>query len=349
MVKTLINSQLEKINCMFKTISFLLILLLTTNCKSAKNEIIKLEGNAQGTTYHITYLAPNGTIYQKEIDSLLDAIDNSMSTWVPNSIISRINKNDQNVVVDDYFRTVFNKSEEVAKITNGSFDITVGPLVNAWGFGPTNKNSLSKIQVDSLLQLVNYKNVSLNNNQVRKENPNIKIDFNAIAQGYSVDVLAHFLETKGIKNYLVEVGGELKAKGKKDTEEWKVGIEQPSEEELEERQLEAIINLNNRALATSGNYRKFYVEGNQKLSHIIDPKTGYPAKHNLLSTTVLASDGITADAYATAFMVMGLQKSIAFLEKNKNLKLEVYFIYDEKGQWKTYTSESLKKQIKELN
>ena len=205
------------------------------------------------------------------------------------------------------------------------------------------------MQVDSLLQLVNYKKVSLKNNQIIKENPNIKIDFNAIAQGYSVDVLADFLETKGIQNYLVEVGGELKAKGKKESEEWKVGIDQPSEEDSSERKLEAIINLNNKALATSGNYRKFYVEGNQKLSHIIDPKTGYPAKHNLLSTTVIAADGITADAYATAFMVMGLQKSIAFLEKNKNLKLEVYFIYDENGKWKTYTSESLKKQIKELH
>jgi thiamine biosynthesis lipoprotein len=335
---------------MSKTICFLLtILLQTTSCKSVKNEIIKLEGNTQGTTYHITYLAPNGTIYQKEIDSLLDVIDNSMSTWVPNSIISRINKNEENVVVDDYFRTVFTKAREVSETTDGSFDITVGPLVNARGFGPTNKSDIGKIKVDSLLQLVDYKKVSLRNNQIIKENPNIKIDFNAIAQGYSVDVLSQFLETKGIKNYLVEVGGELKAKGKKESEEWKVGIDQPSEEDSSERKLEAIINLNNKALATSGNYRKFYVEGNQKLSHIIDPKTGYPAKHNLLSTTVIATDGITADAYATAFMVMGLQKSIAFVEKNKNLKLEVYFIYDEKGQWKTYASESLKKQIKELH
>lgn len=323
--------------------------LLLTSCSSVKNETIKLEGNSQGTTYHITYLSQDGIQYKKQIDSLLADIDLSMSTWVPNSIISRINKNEENVVVDDYFRTVFNKSLEVSEKTNGNFDITVGPLINAWGFGPTKKNTLSKSQVDSILQLVNYKNVTLKNNQVIKANPEIKIDFNAIAQGYSVDVLAAFLETKGIKNYLVELGGEIKAKGKKENDEWKVGIDQPTEEGAEERQLEAIINLNNRALATSGNYRKFYIEGNQKMSHIIDPKTGYPAKHNLLSTTVIASDGITADAYATAFMVMGLQKSIAFLEKNKSLKLEVYFIYDENGKWKTYTSESLKKEIKELN
>ncbi|WP_366183531.1 FAD:protein FMN transferase [Flavobacterium ovatum] len=331
---------------MTKTLFLLLgTLLMLTSCSSDKNETIKLEGNSQGTTYHITYLSQDGIQYKKQIDSLLTDIDNSMSTWFPNSIISRINNNEENVVVDDYFKTVFNKAVEVSQKTEGNFDITVGPLVNAMGFGPTNKNALSKTQVDSLLQLVNYKNVFLKNNQIIKANPEIKIDFNAIAQGYSVDVLAGFLETKGINNYLVELGGEIKAKGKKENEEWKVGIDQPTEE----RQLEAIINLNNRALATSGNYRKFYIEGNQKLSHIVDPKTGYPAKHNLLSTTVIADDGITADAYATAFMVMGLNKSIDFLEKNKSLKLEVYFIYDENGQWKTHTSESLKEQIKELN
>lgn len=334
-----------------KHILFLLLStsLLLTSCASDKKELIKLEGNSQGTTYHITYVSDNGIVYKKEIDSLLADIDASMSTWIPSSIISRINNNEENVVVDEYFRTVFNKSVEVAKKTAGSFDITVGPLVNAWGFGPTKKNSLDKTHVDSLLQLVNYKKVTLKNNQIIKENPAIKIDFNAIAQGYSVDVLADFLESKGIDNYVVELGGEIKAKGKKENEEWKVGIDQPSEEKSTERKLEAIINLSNKALATSGNYRKFYIEGNQKLSHIIDPKTGYPAKHNLLSTTVIAVDGITADAYATAFMVMGLKNSIAFLEKNKSLKLEVYFIYDENGKWKTYTSESLKNRIKELH
>ncbi|WP_418263024.1 FAD:protein FMN transferase [Flavobacterium faecale] len=334
---------------MIKTFFILLFtLFLLTRCSSQKVEIIKLEGKAQGTTYHITYLSDNGIIYKKEIDSLLNVIDASMSTWIPTSIISRINNNEQNVVIDNYFETVYTKSIEVSEKTTGDFDITVGPLVNAWGFGPTNKNSLSKIQVDSLLQLVNYKKVSLKNNQVSKENPNIKIDFNAIAQGYSVDVLARFLETKGINNYLVELGGEIISKGKKGDIDWKVGIEQPNEEQAIERKLEAIINLKNRALATSGNYRKFYIEGDQKFSHIINPKTGYPAKHNLLSTTVIADDGITADAYATAFMVMGLQKSIDFLEKNKKMNLEVHFIYDENGKWKTYTSKSLENRIKKI-
>jgi thiamine biosynthesis lipoprotein len=342
---------LEVKNNFMKKILFPLFstLIMLTSCSSDKKEIVKLEGNSQGTTYHITYLSDNGIIYKKEIDSLLADIDASMSTWIPNSIISRINNNEENVIVDDYFKVVFNKSAEVSKKTDGNFDITVGPLVNSWGFGPTTKNTLDKTKVDSLLQLVNYKMVILKGNKIIKEKPAIKIDFNAIAQGYSVDVIADFLQSRGINNYLVELGGEIKAKGKKENEEWKVGIDQPSEKKGEERKLEAIINLNNRALATSGNYRKFYIEGNQKLSHIIDPKTGYPAKHNLLSTTVIADDGITADAYATAFMVMGLKKSIAFVEKNKNLKLEVYFIYDENGQWKTYKSESLKQRIKELD
>ncbi len=334
------------INTIFPILAYLIFI---TSCDYNKKEIIKIDGNAQGTTYHITYLTNDGINYKKEIDSLLVKIDLSMSTWLPNSIVSRINNNDRNVILDDYFITVFKKSVEVSQKTDGLFDITVGPLINAMGFGATTKKNLNQTKIDSLLQLVNYKMVTLKHNKIIKSKPQIKIDFNAIAQGYSVDVLADFLENKGIKDYLVEVGGELKTKGKKNNEEWKVGIDQPNEKQSSARKLEAIIKLNNRALATSGNYRKFYIEGNQKFSHIINPKTGYPAKQNLLSATVIANDGITADAYATAFMVMGLNKSIAFLEKNKALNLEVYFIYDDKGKWKTYASESLKKQLTELH
>ncbi len=175
------------------------------------------------------------------------------------------------------------------------------------------------------------------------------LDFNALAQGYTVDVLASFLESKGIINYLVELGGEVKAKGKKDPDEyWKVGIDQPNETATDGRPLKAIIKLKDRALATSGNYRKFYVENGKKYAHIINPFTGYPAKHNLLSATVLADDCMTADAYATAFMVMGLEKAKQFLSEHKELNLEVFFIYDENGIWKTYTSETLKEWIEEI-
>jgi len=325
------------------------VLLFFTACNNKKN-VIKIEGNAQGTTYHITYITEGDINYQTAIDSLLKNIDYSMSTWLPNSLISRINNNDKTVLADQYFIDVFNKSLEVSQKTDGLFDVTVGPIVNSWGFGFSKKETINKNSIDSLLHFVGYKMVRLEGHKIIKEKPQIQLDFNAIAQGYSVDVLANYLESKGINNYLVELGGELKAKGKKDADEnWKVGIDKPNEKELPERKLQAIINLNNKALATSGNYRKFYVEGGQKFAHIINPKTGYPAKQNLLSTTVIADDCITADAYATAFMVMGLEQSKAFLEKNKELKLEVYFIYDDRGIWKTYTSKNLKKWIQELH
>jgi len=342
---------LEDKKIVMKKILFPLIcvLLFFTACNNKKN-VIKIEGNAQGTTYHITYIIEGDINYQTAIDSLLKNIDYSMSTWLPNSLISRINNNDKTVLADQYFIDVFNKSLEVSQKTDGLFDVTVGPIVNSWGFGFSKKETINNNSIDSLLHFVGYKMVRLEGHKIIKEKPQIQLDFNAIAQGYSVDVLANYLESKGIKNYLVELGGELKAKGKKDADEnWKVGIDKPNEKELPEIKLQAIINLNNKALATSGNYRKFYVEGGQKFAHIINPKTGYPAKQNLLSTTVIADDCITADAYATAFMVMGLEQSKAFLEKNKELKLEVYFIYDDRGIWKTYTSKNLKKWIQELH
>lgn len=342
---------LEDKKIVMKKILFPLIcvLLFFTACNNKKN-LIKIEGNAQGTTYHITYITEGDINYQTAIDSLLKNIDYSMSTWLPNSLISRINNNDKTVLADQYFIDVFNKSLEVSQKTDGLFDVTVGPIVNSWGFGFSKKETINNNSIDSLLHFVGYKMVRLEGHKIIKEKPQIQLDFNAIAQGYSVDVLANYLESKGINNYLVELGGELKAKGKKDADEnWKVGIDKPNEKELPERKLQAIINLNNKALATSGNYRKFYVEGGQKFAHIINPKTGYPAKQNLLSTTVIADDCITADAYATAFMVMGLEQSKAFLEKNKELKLEVYFIYDDRGIWKTYTSKNLKKWIQELH
>lgn len=327
----------------------LLFILFFTACKSDKNYLFKIEGKAQGTTYHISWLSSDNINYKKAIDSLLLEIDSSMSTWLPASLISRINNNDSNVSADRYFIDVFKKAMEVSEKTNGLFDVTVGPLVNAWGFGFAKKANVDSSMIDSLLQYVGYKMLKLEGNKIIKEKPQIMLDFNAIAQGYTVDVLAGYLENKGIKNYLVELGGEVKAKGKKNKEEWKVGIDKPEETTGEERKLKAVISLNNKAMATSGNYRKFYEEGGQKFSHIIDPGNGYPARQNLLSATVIADDGITADAYATSFMIMGLERAKFFLEDNKDLKLEVYFIYDEKGSMKTFASESLINLIKELN
>jgi thiamine biosynthesis lipoprotein len=323
--------------------------LLLINCNQKSNNTIKISGKAQGTTYQITCLSGNNTIYKEDIDSIFKRIDLSLSTYAPASIISGINKNDTGVIVDDYFINVFNKSIEVSEKTKGLFDVTVAPVINAWGFGFTKKAAVDSAMIDSLLDYIGYKMVRLEGNKLIKEKPQVMLDFNAIAQGYTVDVLASYLESKGIINYLVELGGEVKAKGKKNNDEyWIVGIDQPNEIPTDGRLLKAIIQLKDRALATSGNYRKFYIEDGKKYAHIIDPYTGYPAKTNLLSATVLAPDCMEADAYATAFMVMGLERSKQFLSEHKELNLDVYFIYDENGIWKTYISETLKEWIEEI-
>lgn len=326
-----------------KTFFFIIIGTVFFHCNNPEYSLIKLAGEAQGTTWHITYLSKAQVNYKNEIDSILKDIDQSLSTYVPSSIISRINKNDSNVTVDKYFKDVFTKAVEVSEKTGGLFDVTVAPIINAWGFGFTRKALVNKHMIDSLLGDVGYKMVRLQMNKVIKTKPGVMLDFNAIAQGYSIDVLASFLDARGVKDYIVELGGEVKAKGKKSRNEfWKIGVDQPNEVATDDRPLEAVIQLQNKALATSGNYRKFYVENGEKHSHIINPVTGYPEKHTLLSATVIAEDCMTADAYATAFMVMGVDQSKQFLQKNAGLGLEVFFIFNEKETLKTYTSETLK-------
>ena len=325
------------------------VFLLFISCSREINKVIKIAGNAQGTTYHITYVQGNKLIYKEAIDSIFRKIDSSLSTYIPVSIISRINKNDTGVLLDDHFVEVFNKAMAVSKKTNGLFDVTVAPIVNAWGFGFTKKAQVDSTVIDSLLGFIGYDLVRLEGRKLVKEKPQIMLDFNAIAPGYTVDLLATYLESNGLTNYLVELGGEVRARGKKNNNSnWTVGIDQPNEMPTDGRPLKAIIKLNDKALATSGNYRKFYVEDGKKRAHIIDPHTGYPAKHSLLSATVLAGDCTTADAYATVFMVMGLEKAKQFLSENKELQLEVFFIYDDKGVWKTYTSGTLKEWIEEI-
>jgi thiamine biosynthesis lipoprotein len=323
--------------------------LLLINCNSKSNSTITINGNAQGTTYQIIYISESNVRLEKGIDSIFKRIDSSLSTYVSSSIISRVNKNDTTVIIDEHFIEVFNKALEVSKNTHGAFDPTVAPLINAWGFGFTKKSKVDSSMVDSLLDFIGYQKIRLYGKKVIKDKPEIMLDFNAIAQGYTVDVLATYLKNMRITNYLVELGGEVKAKGKKQNDHfWTIGIDQPNEHATEGRPLKAVVTLKDKALATSGNYRKFYIEGGKKFSHIIDPFTGYPAKHNLLSATVVANDCMTADAYATSFMVIGMEKAKQFLLEHEELQLEVFFIYDEDGIWKTYTSKKLEEWIKEL-
>jgi len=308
---------------------------------------VKFNGEAQGTYYAITYFDDQNRNFQADIDSLFRRFDSSASVYKPNSIISRVNNNETSVVTDRIFNTIFNKSVEISRNTSGAFDITVGPLVNAWGFGFTSRIKVDQHVIDSLLPLVNYKAVHLKGNQVIKDNPAIKLDFNAIAQGFSSDEIGSFLHSKGIENYLIDVGGEVLGRGKKaDGSAWKVGVEKPSATADASSTLKAIVKLQDKALSTSGNYRRYFEENGVRYSHTIDPKTGSPVKHSLLSVSVLARDCITADAYATAFMVMGLEQAKDFLQKHT--ELQAYFIFSgPDGNLLTYSTSGFKDIIEE--
>jgi len=311
------------------------------------NELVELSGEAQGTTFSIRYADAAQRDFSKPLDSLFTAVNQSMSTWDTTSVISRINRDEPNVVIDPMFEAVLRKSLEVAEDTGGAFDVSVGPLVRAWGFGfKKGETTMRPHKVDSLRTLIGYKDLILSENKTIRKRSNMQIDFNAIAQGYTVDLVGRFLENKGIQNYMVELGGEVLTKGKKpDGTLWRIGIDKPTENEVEGRPLQAIVNLSNKALSTSGSYRKFYIRDGVKYSHTIDPQTGYPVKHNLLSVSVIADDCATSDAYATAFMVMGVEKTLAFIQGKP---LDVYLIYgDEKGKLQVKMSDGFKKYLVE--
>jgi thiamine biosynthesis lipoprotein len=324
------------------------IYLVTHETGRRSGPYIKLAGTAQGTSYHITYESVTGENYKHAIDSLLADFDQSLSIYQPNSIISRFNRNDPDARADEKFKTVFRKSEEVNRKTDGAFDITVAPIVNALGFGNSDTLKVDSTVIDSLRAYVGMGRVKLQNDQLIKDDPNVKLDVNAIAQGFSVDLVAEFLQKNKIKNYLVEIGGEVRTRGKNEKGmTWRIGIDRPFEGNmLPGENLQAIVRLSNRSLATSGNYRRYYERDGVKYVHTINPKTGYPVVSNLLSATVVADDCITADAYATAFMVFGVERSKAFLSENSFL--DALLIYsDEKGSFHVYSSPGLKKFIDE--
>jgi FAD:protein FMN transferase len=326
-----------------------IIALLLPSCKFRSSVYSNFNGFIQGSTYSIVFenkknIDP-GQLREK-VEKLLHDFDKSLSLYNDSSIISRINRN-EDVLVDSYFAEAFNKSVKISELTDGAFDITVGPLVRAWGFGPGGHKSISAVNHDSLMKLVGMEKVSLVNGRVLKTDKNISLDLNAIAQGFSVDVVCRFFDSLGIKNYLVEIGGEVRAKGKKAGNMWRIGIDKPVDSNMTPGQtLEAIIKISDQALSTSGNYRKFYVENGIKYSHEIDPKTGLPAKNNVLSASVIADDCAMADGMATAFMVMGKNKTIDFLADHP--EFEVFLVYsDENGNFKTWATEKLKKDITE--
>jgi len=326
----------------------ILSFVLTACTNQQKDILVKFTGETQGTYYAVTYFEKEGRNFQVDIDSLLHAFDLSVSMWVPQSVISRINRNEPNIDADEHFLANYYLSKQVFEKTDGAFDPTVAPLVNAWGFGFTDRIHVDEKVVDSLLPLIGFENVEIDGHKVIKKDVRIQFDFNAVAQGYSVDLVGKFLESKGVEAYLVDIGGEVFAKGHKpDGSLWKVGIEKPKDNASYGEGLQAIVELEDKALATSGNYRKFYEENGVRYSHTIDPKTGYPVKHSLLSVSVLACDCGTADAFATAFMVQGVEKSKITLQNNPGL--EAYFIFsDENGGLKTYITTGFSSIITEV-
>jgi len=328
-----------------KHIIIALILPLVLFSCSQENKPLKLQkqqGNALGTTYSILYFSPlKLSKVEKSLDSIFRVVNTSMSTYIPTSDISKINKGDSTVVVDKMFEEVFELSKSIHKTTEGYFDPTVGKLVNAWGFGPKSlKLKMTSNIVDSLKQYVGFSKVNLTSkNTIKKQNSNIEIDFNAIAKGYCIDRIAAFLDAKKVKNYLIELGGELVSKGKHIDKKssWIVGIDDPNQKEI--RTLISTLSLNNKAMATSGNYRKFRVDSitGKKYVHTINPLTGYTKPSNILSVSVLANNCATADAFATAFMAMPLKKTKRITQSRQDIEVYVLFL-DSSNNVRTYIS-----------
>lgn len=301
------------------------------------------EGFIFGTIYHVTYQSDENL--QKEIEEELKKVDQSLSPFNKTSIISQVNRNEK-VKVNDMFQEVFSLAEKISTETGGAFDITVAPMVNEWGFGFKKGVEPTKAVLDSIRALVGYQKVSLKDNHVVKQDPRIMLDCSAIAKGYGTDVVARFLKRKGITNFMVEIGGEVVTHGVSDKNvAWRIGVNKPTDDSLNTNQeLQAVLEVSDQAMATSGNYRNFYYKNGKKYAHTIDPTTGYPVQHNILSATVLAKDCATADAYATSFMVLGMDGAKKILAKHPELM--AYLIYsDRHGKNQIWFSPSMKKKI----
>ena len=330
-------------------IPFLLFLVIGTVIIIKQQKNINYqhdEGFIFGTIYHITY--HSDTNLKKEIEAELKKVDQSLSPFNKTSVISKVNRN-ENPVIDPMFKEVFLLAENISNETHGAFDITVAPLVNEWGFGFKKGVEPTRQVIDSLKYIVGYQKVKLTpKNYVQKQDPRIMLDCSAIAKGYGCDVVARLLRKNGINDYMIEIGGEIVTYGNSEKRvPWRIGVNKPTDDSLNTSQeLQTILNVTDIAMATSGNYRNFYYKNGKKYAHTIDPKTGYPVQHNILSATVLAKNCATADAYATSFMVMGLEKAKEIL--NRHSELMAYLIYtNDDGKTEVWYSPSLKGKILE--
>lgn len=311
-------------------IPFLLMLIIGTVVILQKQPPFRTnEGLVFGTIYKITYQHQEDL--HNDIKAALMEVDNALSPYNKNSIISRINHN-QDTLLNEHFTHVFELAQKISTETEGAFDITVAPLVNAWGFGFKHSIDIAPNIIDSIGQFVGYQKIRLSNGKITKDDPRTMLDCSAIAKGYGVDVVARTLDKKGVQHYMVDIGGEVVVKGKNSRmKTWRIGINKPVEDSLSiNQELQTILEVSGVGMATSGNYRKFYYKDGKRYAHTIDPRIGHPVQHSILSATVIAKDCTTADAYATAFMVMGLEKSMEFCKAHP--ELDAYFICDGEGE-----------------
>ncbi len=323
---------------------FLGLLSTLVSTISCQNDTYQFnQGFIFGTEYHIQYKFDHDI--QAEIQSALDEVNHSLSTYDSTSVVSLINKN-ISVELDTHFVVVFKRSQEISAETKGMFDISVGPLVNAWGFGFKGKQFPDSVQILNLLPRIGYQKIKIVDGKIIKDRPDIEIDPSSAAEGYGVDVVANLLEKKGIENYLVEIGGEIRSKGiNSKGKKWTVGIDKPIEGEYNATgEIQEIVSIDSGAISTSGNYRKFYYRDGKKYAHVINPHTGYPSEHQILSVTVYADDCMSADAYSTVFMVMGLESTQMFLKSHPELSAYIISSKDT-NSYSIWMSDSFKELV----
>lgn len=315
------------------------IIIRATGIMEKEIPYCKNEGIIFSTIYHITY--QSNTDYRDSIENLLRRFDSSVSPFNKTSLITAINNGDTTVRADKWLKTLITRSAEISRATNGTFDPTISPLINLWGFGYQKGLTPDRTAIDTVMQHVGMKNITLYaDGRVKKSTPNVTLNFSAIAKGYAVDITARYLESKGITNYLVEIGGEIVASGvNPEGRKWSIGIDAPSDTAAA---LQRVIHSNKLAMATSGNYRNYKTINGRRVWHTIDPRTGEPAQNNMLSATVLAPDCMTADAYATAFMVLGVDESLRLLSATPDLDALLIYALKDTAAYGEYMTEGFK-------
>lgn len=332
----------RKYIALFLALIALIFFLIPT--KKSKLPYITNNGKIHGTYYHVTYLHPEGIDLKDSIEAEMRRFEKSLSVFDTTSVISKINRN-KYVLTDTLFEAMYNEAFVISELSDGAFDITVAPLVNVWGFGFQSSQFPSDEQIDSILAFVGYRKIALNDHTIYKNDARIMLDAGAIAKGYSVDIIAELLSRAGCENYLVEIGGEIACRGKNSKETvWSVGISRPEENPLPTNDVQQVLQITDMAMATSGNYRQFYYRDGKKYSHTIDPRTGYPVDHNLLSATIVARSCMHADALATACMVLGVEEALHLCESDSTI--DGYFIYSDGDSLKTVFSSGFEKYIK---